>query len=125
MFNKFIAVFVAGGTIDEARGVLRISRNLAIKKLKEHLGTNEYAKIAKNTSIKRRVEGSRKSKTGKKTGPMSEETKQKISKSHVGLKHTEETRKKISMSVIKRIKIHGPLRSAESSKNCRCKSKRN
>lgn len=52
MFNKFIAVFVAGGTIDEARGVLRISRNLAIKKLKEHLGTNE-SKIKMSESRKK------------------------------------------------------------------------
>jgi len=123
MFDKFIEVFTTGGTIDESRRVLGISRNLAIKKLKDHLGSEEYARIAKNTSISRRVEAARKYRTGKKAGPMPEETKQKISKSHVGLKHTKETREKISKSVIKRIDTHGPLRSAESSKNAGAKAR--
>lgn len=51
---------------------------------------------------------------GRKYGPMPEERKKKIAASHVGVRHTQETKKKISESLKKRIEEVGPLRTKES-----------
>ena len=115
--------FLNGSTIDEVRFMWGFGRNKTIKILKNQLGDLKYKEIAKKTSIDRRINASAKVNKGKKRGPMPDERKRKIANSHVGLKHTKETKEKISNSIQKRIKESGPLRTNESLKTGAAKAR--
>jgi hypothetical protein len=109
-----VAAFLNGSTIDEVRALWGFGRNKTIKMLKRELGEEKYSEVAWKTAMNRRNIASVKVNKGRKHGPMPEERKKKIAASHVGVRHTQETKKKISESLKKRIEEVGPLRTKES-----------
>ena len=112
--DEGVTAFINGSTIDEVRSIWGFGRNKTIKILKDELGELKYAEIARITSKTRRNAASVKVNKGRKHGPMPEERRKKISTSHIGVCHTQETREKISKSLKKRIEEVGPLRTKES-----------
>jgi hypothetical protein len=117
LFEKLdegVTAFINGSTIDEVRAMWGFGRNKTIKILKNELGELRYAEIARITSKTRRNVASVKVNKGRKRGPMPEERRKKIAASHVGIRHSHETRERISKSLKKRIEEVGPLRTKES-----------
>jgi very-short-patch-repair endonuclease len=109
-----LSLFSQGSTIDEVRALWNCGRNKAIRILKERLGLVEYAETAKRNGIARFTAAAAKANSGRIRGPMSEETKSKISKGNSGKILSEKTRLKISLSLKERIAVQGNLRSKES-----------
>lgn len=102
-----IESFKSGATIDECRKLCDLSRNRMIAELKRSLGLENYTKIAKSTSQRKRKEGSHKSHLGVKRGPMSTEVKRKISESHKGKALSEDHRRQISESIQNKLQVEG------------------
>jgi hypothetical protein len=109
-----VVAFLNGSTIDEVRFIWKLGRNKTIKTLKRELGEEKYAEVARKIARTRRNIASVKVNKGRKRGPMSEERKKKIAASHIGIRHTEKTKKRISESLKKRIEEVGPLRTKDS-----------
>jgi len=109
-----ILKFSQGSTIEEVRVLWKCGRNKTVKVLKESLGAECYAEIAKKTRITRFTTAAAKANLGSTRGPMSDDTKSKISKGNSGKIRNETTKQKISLSLRERIATQGPLRTKES-----------
>ncbi len=108
-----VSKFELGETIDNCREQCGLSRNRMIALLKQLLGLEKYAKIAKETSQRKRKEGSLSARLGVKRGPMPNETRQKISNSHKGKKIPDNIKRQISEKLLKRIETEGFWLSSE------------